>query len=617
MSTTTTTSTPTTSIPVASATILLPSTSTTSTTAPTSATLKSTIAKPKTTTTTSIPVTSAPTTNDPSTIVPVATTTSTKHPAIMTPSTSLTADHTATACAPPTCATTKGSAPIIPSQPHNVTPLVVDPVINADPSVAKQFYFNLQTPNIPTDYIPTRNSVTYFMHNDEPVMALVNPPSGQISAVLPLESGKLTKKAVTPELKYRIAKCLKYESVVGVGSNDPAVEFQVCAVSRDDFESEPKLALDNDQYYDGDERKPELIRLSCYCMEPAVKGYKETNPDFKTTYTCQKCKDVYHDTCLQEKEKKPVGKSFKCTPCSTQTTGAFWSAGDTTNTCTLDNVTTGATLHTEQHGKRWLSEMKGTPQEEHFRTVVEHTIEGEFDQGQNHWYNEVVVPKHFEELNVAENRNHQIVDLNKYRASKGLDPQALQQLPTLTQGSLYGSVYEQTYRHVSAGSSFVEIKNCDQKGCPPREDVRTSFTNSSMKKIGEQTTSPCRTCKKGTVTSSIVNPNGKQPWMVHVDVENLDETATEELIDKTKTPDVLRIDGKEYEKQTITLFNPEMNSGHYVSLQKYNGDWIWYDGLQTEHMPYEHKRFRKITPDGIINYGVTVSKILIHYMLWY
>ena len=450
---------------------------------------------------------------------------------------------------------------------------------------------------IPEDYYPPRNSCTIFTHEDEPIMALVNTKSGNVSAIVAKESHLIDKKVVTPEVKHAIGKCLQYESVVGDGSYFPAAEYQLCSTAREDLESESLLALRNDQYYDGDAVKPLHVNLNCYCMDPEVKGYVNPDPEMRKTTTCRSCKDKFHDKCLTDHGKDKKG--FKCTPCSIETTGAFWGEGDVHNTCTLDNLTTGVALHTEIHGKALLTQMKGSEQEEVFRRVIDHTIKGEFGEGQLEWYENVVVPGHTSQVDEFEERKQIIQIKNMDRQAKGLEPLALPQEPRLNPGSLFGTLHDKTYSHLKEASTFIVRKNCDTLDCPPTERIVSSLTLDDVTTGCNVAYSQCTRCEDGIRTEKIEFQEGKQPWMIHTDVDGLEETATETLM-SDEVPNIVQVQGKFFEKRTITFFDAETAGGHFVSAHRYNGDWVWYDGLQKDGMDFEHKRIRKITPDGKI-----------------
>ena len=54
--------------------------------------------------------------------------------------------------------------------------------------------------------------------------------------------------------------------------------------------------------------------------------------------------------------------------------------------------------------------------------------------------------------------------------------------------------------------------------------------------------------------------------------------------------------------QSVTAHNPEIEDGHFVSAQRYENEWLWYDGMQLPKLDPGHKRIRKMTPDGIHQY---------------
>ena len=84
--------------------------------------------------------------------------------------------------------------------------------------------------------------------------------------------------------------------------------------------------------------------------------------------------------------------------------------------------------------------------------------------------------------------------------------------------------------------------------------------------------------------------------MLHFDLEGAKPSDTEWLMDET--PRDLQVGNQTFRKQLVTFHNSEMNAGHFVSAQQYEEDWVWYDGLQTPTLNRNHKRIRKITPDG-------------------
>ena len=289
-------------------------------------------------------------------------------------------------------------------------------------------------------------------------------------------------------------------------------------------------------------------------------------------------------------------KGFKCTPCDIKSTGTFWSAdgNQVHNTCTLDNLTTGVTLHAEQHGQGLLKEMKGSPNEEHFRRIIDHNIRGNFAEGQKIWYEEVVVPRHTKDVDDYEKRKKEVEEANKDRIGKGLPELHEPQRPIMTEGSLYGSLHHKTYSNLQDASTFEMTKNCNDCGTSTRKV--TSLSVEDIQAIANPTTSICTRCKKGTCTQEFHNPHGKQNWLLHVDADGMEVFAPLDLMDNLN--DTVKIDNRDFKKQTITFYNDEIGGGHFVSAQKYKGDWVWYDGMKSDSAPMDSKRIRKLTEDG-------------------
>ena len=102
-------------------------------------------------------------------------------------------------------------------------------------------------------------------------------------------------------------------------------------------------------------------------------------------------------------------------------------------------------------------------------------------------------------------------------------------------------------------------------------------------------------------------------WCIMMEGAKTDET--EKFMNSEVTPEVIVVDGHQYKKQMITLHNPA-STRHYVFVQRYHSDWVWYDGVWTDTLKYDHKRIPKLTPDGDISY-VNMSKIIVIYTLWH
>ena len=489
-------------------------------------------------------------------------------------------------------------------------------VVPAPPQVQEKKIQTIETQGvhqIPEGWTPTRNSATFFTAMDEEYLGIICYPNGEVSAVVPTRTGKLTAKDFTPELDYKIAKSLVNESVTGVDrSTLPCVQYQKCAVLQGELVPECSLALDNNKLFD--KKKPTKwtsVPLTCYCMEPLVKGYSSEKQVPKEVIKCTKCKDQYHKDCLSEHNKIPMKKKdYKCPPCSTETSGTYWGAGEVVSTCTLDNLTTGIALHTEQYGDGFVQSLEGTHAKEVLKEVSNLTLIGDFAAAQQSWYNGVVCAKQFEEIEKIRSENSEIRKSNKLSQSEGDTGVKVKSLPEFRQSSLHGSTTEMTYGHLTEAFTFRASGTCNYGKCPNKEmetDVR-GFHLVHAKQIKDfpQFKEKCDFCRHGERVMELTIPRedavSKErippPSIAHFDLEGSKPEDTMTLTDPEKTPNEIRIDGYLYRKQMITFHNPASGEGHFVSAQQYKNDWLWYDGIQTPTLPRTHKRLRKITPDG-------------------
>lgn len=458
-----------------------------------------------------------------------------------------------------------------------------------------RYHVQADTGEVPENYYPPRNSCTIFTKHDEPIFSLINTENGKCSAVITKESGEIKNKKISPKLKHDLAKCLIYETVISEDTNLPAVEFQIAQAAREDIEDESMIALQSNKYYDGDKVEPSKHTLICYCNDPDVKGYVNPDPAFRKVVKCQKCPDKFHERCLTVHGKEI--KRFQCTPCTIKTTGTFWSANGNQvhNTCTFDNLTTGMALHIEQHGHQILTEMKGSVNEEHFRTVMDHTLRGDFAQAQKIWHDDVVVPRHTLDLDQYEERVKDIDDKNNSRNQQGLPPLAAPIRPRLNTGSLFGSLNHMTYSNLKDACTFQMTKNCTD--CGPITRNVSSLTVEDLQAIeSPRVVYDCGRCNTGMYTLKFKNPPNKQNWLINLDIDGMEVFAPNDLMDNL--PNTVKIDRREFRKQTITFFSDEIAGGHFVSAQQYNGDWVWYDGMKSDNAPMNSKRIRKLTEDG-------------------
>ena len=479
----------------------------------------------------------------------------------------------------------------------------------------RMLYRQTKGAKIPEDYIPPRNSATVFENEEDgckPYIAILNNEHGDVSVVVPTTSGRVTKKEFPPDMEYAVAKCLKYETVTGEGSTLPCVDFDVCTIAPEDFLDEVKQSLDKGEKFGGKRAKKHVITMSCYCLEPDVKGTTEQDKALKKTVKCVKCKDIYHEKCLCERNRADaIKKTFKCPPCSVKTPGVFW--GDNNNgkeetscvdTCTVDNFFTGAVMFAEQHGpnEHWFGTTAApSPNEEAIRECLQLVGDQKFCAAQLTWYTNVVVPNNFEELDKVDARNKLIEKENEELQKAGKQLKNLQPIPSYTESSLHGSTPEILYNRISEAGTFEELLNCSNPDCPPKKRAKVCFNLCDARKMNDicEKVEKCTTCKEGDLTTTLKCPDSKIPWLMHYDLEGAKREETEKFMNSEITPEQIVVDGHLYKKQMITLHNPA-STGHYVSVQRFHTDWVWYDGIWTDTLKYDHKRIRKLTPDGDI-----------------
>lgn len=489
-------------------------------------------------------------------------------------------------------------------------------VVPSTTAVAERTITTIETQEknkLPEDFQPNRNSVTFFTAMDEEYLGLICYPSGEVSAVVPTANGKLTSNDFPPELDYQIAKSLVNESVTGVDKSTlPCVQFQKCAILNGELIPECARSLDENKLFDKRKNaKLATYPLTCYCYEPLVKGYSSKDKDLKDVVKCTNCKDQYHTRCLEDRNKLPDKKrTYKCPPCSTKTSGSIWGAGEVVSTCTLDNFTTGITLHTEQYGDGFIQSLQGTKEKEVMREVAKLAAIGDSAGAQQSWYNEVVLEMQFQEVEKVRTSNEEVTKRNKLARKTGQRVEKLKSYPKLSVSSLHGSTSVMTYGPIIDAFTFAASGTCNNQKCPKKiikSEVK-GFNLIHAKQLKDFPTynEKCDHCKHGQRTMEVKNPESDEstvgnlvpPCMAHFDLEGAKPEDTKIFTDPNRTPNEITIDGYKFMKQMITFHNTDCKSGHFVSAQLYKGDWVWYDGISTPGLPRTHKRIRKITPDG-------------------
>ena len=329
--------------------------------------------------------------------------------------------------------------------------------------------------------------------------------------------------------------------------------------------------------------KFDRFTIDCNCCK--VLADRTSHPFDLSMIACSKCKDNYHEGCVE----KPKGKKpFTCTPCNINVEGLKWAANPVSviNTCPIDNTLTHLAIRCEKSPKfkNFVRELQkhSDDQVKAFANSILYAQTNNSAASQWIWSNSI--------------KQHDLK--NKLITS----------IPDTI--DLFHGTDESFYKYLGDLEEFLVIdkqpcNTCGDQTARSEHFVSIKLTTTPADYLVYETplfTGNQVPCDKPHCTGTKnqeVNAQGKPLWIRVVNEGSLQ--GPDAFLDCEK--DIV-ISGHRYQLGCIVLYDKDRR--HFTSLQYINNEFIYYDGL----LKTRGSQLRRVAKTDYIGPNIVVDHML-------